>query len=255
MLTEPGEFLTGKYPSRHGVTLTMTEGDLFPDRANVPDVLRTVAHLAASGEVPRGRLADRFVRGTLRLGPKSGNEPELAAGTATLATLLRERGYHVAFKGKWHLTKPVDDHGWSARTRSGSSATTASPGGSRPMRAETPRPPRSAEATRAAPSEGWDEDYTRQVERWLGRAGLPEPFCLVVSLVNPHDVLGYPSSYVQGGYAEADFRGLGVPLPATIDEDLRDKPAVHSLMKLGQTAYIGELPDREAEQDYVNFYA
>ena len=39
-------FLTGTYPSRHGVTLTLTEGDLFPDPKNVPDVLRTVARLA-----------------------------------------------------------------------------------------------------------------------------------------------------------------------------------------------------------------
>ena len=53
-------FLTGKYPSRHGVTLTLTEGDLFPDPRNLPDVLRTVARLAASGEVPRGRLARAF---------------------------------------------------------------------------------------------------------------------------------------------------------------------------------------------------
>ena len=75
------------------------------------------------------------------------------------------------------------------------------------------------------------------------------------SLVNPHDVLGYPSSYQEGGYSRAEFAGLGVPLPPTIDEDLRDKPTVHSLMKLGQTAYIGGLADRQAQQDYVDFYA
>ena len=107
-------FLTGTYPSRHGVTLTMTEGDLFPDRRNTPDVLRTVAGLAASGEVPRRRLAEGFLRGSLRMGPKSGNEPQLAAGAATLARLLRERGYHVAFKGKWHLSKPLAGRRWTA---------------------------------------------------------------------------------------------------------------------------------------------
>ena len=48
--------------------------------------------------------------------------------------------------------------------------------------------------------EGWDEVYTRQAEGWLGRDELPEPFCLVVTLVNPHDVLGYASSYREGGY-------------------------------------------------------
>ena len=106
--------LTGKYPSRHGVTLTLTEGDLFPDPRNLPDVLRTVARLWRSGEVPRRRLADRFVRSLLRLGPKSGDEPELPPGIDTLATLLRERGYHVALKGKWHLSKPLDGRDWSA---------------------------------------------------------------------------------------------------------------------------------------------
>ena len=248
-------FLTGRYPSRHGVTLTMTEGDLFPDKANVPDVLRTVARLAVSGEVPRSRLADRFVRGSLRLGPKSGNEPELEAGTETLATLLRERGYHVVFKGKWHLSKPVRRDGWSSADaerieRDYGFADWEPPDAGGDAKAAT-----FGGGNAGTTHEGWDEYYTRQMERWLGQAQLPEPFCLVFSLVNPHDVLGYPSSFEVGGYSAADFRGLGVPLPATIDEDLREKPTVHSLMKLGQTAYIGGLNDRAAQQDYVDFYA
>ena len=56
--------------------------------------------------------------------------------------------------------------------------------------------------------EGWDEDYTRQMEAGSAQENLPEPFCLVFSLVNPHDVLGYPSSYERGGYA-----ARGVPRP------------------------------------------
>ena len=48
---------------------------------------------------------------------------------------------------------------------------------------------------------------------------------------------------------------MGIPLPPTIDERLREKPAIHSLMQLGQTSYIGALRDRAAQQDYVNFYA
>src|SRR5262245_48458152 len=49
--------LTGKYPSRHGVTLTMTENDLHPDPRNTTDVLRKAGDLAVSGAVPRRRLA------------------------------------------------------------------------------------------------------------------------------------------------------------------------------------------------------
>ncbi len=248
-------FLTGRYPSRHGVTLTMTAGDLFPDRRNVPDVLRTVAHLAATGEVPRDQLARRFVRGLLQLGPKSGNEPELPAGFDTLGKLLRERGYHVAFKGKWHLSKPVNGRHWSAADserieRDYGFAEWEPPDAGGDAKAET-----FGGGNAGTTHEGWDEDYIRQVEAWLGREQIPEPFCLVVSLVNPHDVLGYPSSYERGGYKLEDFRDLGVPLPPTVDEDLRQKPTVHSLMKLGQTAYIGALADDQARRDYVNFYA
>ena len=44
-------------------------------------------------------------------------------------------------------------------------------------------------------------------------------------------------------------------LPPTVDEDLRDKPAVHALMQMGMTAYLGPLRNRRDQLDYVNFYA
>ncbi len=246
--------LTGLYPARHGVPLTMTAGDLFPNPRNLPDVLRVAARLGVNGEVPRRRLAVAFGRGVLRLGPKSGNEPELQPGVATLGTQLRERGYHVAFKGKWHLTKPVDGEWGAADTErlerdygfseweppdAGGDAKAATFGGGRA----------------GTTGEGWDEDYTRQVERWLARADLPEPFCLVFSLVNPHDVLGYPSSFEEGGYSLAEFDDLRVPLPPTLDEDLREKPTVQALMKLGQASYLGGVRGRERQQRYLDFYA
>jgi arylsulfatase A-like enzyme len=248
-------FLTGKYPSRHGVTLTMTEGDLWPDTRNLPDVLRTVAGLAASGEAPRGRLARAFARGLFRVGAKSGNEPELPPGIDTLATLLRERGYHVAIKGKWHLSKPVEGGEWSAADpkrieRDYGFADWEPPDAGGDAKAET-----FGGGNAGTTHEGWDEDYTRQMEGWLAQENLPEPFCLVFSLVNPHDVLGYPSSHERGGYTAEEFRGLDVPLPPTIDEDLRDKPTVQALTKLGQTSYIGALKGRRAQQDYIDFYA
>jgi arylsulfatase A-like enzyme len=246
--------MTGKRPSRHGVTLTLTEGDLWPDRRNAPAALRTALRQGASGEIPRGRLARSFVKTALRLGPRSGHEPELPPGIDTLATLLRDRGYHVAMKGKWHLSKPLGER-WG------------------PMDSERVErdygfaewePPDAGGDTKAHnfgggnaghSLEGWDEDYTRQMESWLSSRSLPEPFCLVFSLVNPHDVLGYPGSYLPGGYSVEEFRGLGVPLPASIEEDLREKPAVQALSRLGMDNYLGPLPDRQAKQDYVDFYA
>jgi choline-sulfatase len=250
--------LTGRYPAEHGVTLTLTAADLHPDPRNAPAVTATMARILRRHEAPARRVLTQFARGALRAGARSGNESVLPAGMANLATLLREAGYEVAYKGKWHLTHPSGDGdllgGWNERD------------GARIARDygfadwEAPDAGENAKAEHfgggnAGEGSGWDEVYTVQAERWLARADLPEPFCLVVSLVNPHDVLGYPASYVRGGYRAEEFRDLGVDLPPTVDEDLGGKPAVHALTRMGMTAYLGPLRDRRAKLDYVNFYA
>ena len=53
------------------------------------------------------------------------------------------------------------------------------------------------------------------------------PFFLIVSLVNPHDVRGYPSTSgaLANGYDESWLQGdLG--LPSTVNEDMSSKPGV-----------------------------
>jgi arylsulfatase A-like enzyme len=72
-----------------------------------------VGRLAVSGEVPRGRLGRVFLRGLLGWGRNGRHEPELPAGAPTLGTRLREAGYPVVYKGKWHLTAPLaGGHDW-----------------------------------------------------------------------------------------------------------------------------------------------
>lgn len=252
--------LTGRYPAEHGVGLTLTAADLRPDPRHAPAVLETAAGILRRGEVGPGRVLKQFARGALRLGPRAGNEATLPRGMANLGTLLKAAGYTVAFKGKWHLTHPSAPGragallgGWTARD-----ATILSELGF-----DDWDPPDAGENAKAehfgggnaGSGEGWDEVYTQQAETWLRRADLPEPFCLIVSLVNPHDVLGYPASYIDGGYTASEFRDLGVALPSTAGEDLRTKPAVHSLMRIGMTAYLGPLRTEQARRDYVNFYA
>ena len=251
--------LTGRYPAQHGVTLTHTQADLRPDPRNLPAVATTLADILRSPGAPRRRALRGFGRGLLQLGPKSGNEPELRPETPNLAQMLRGAGYEVAYKGKWHLTHP--------------SGTGSLLGGWAPSDAERLRreygfadwePPDAGEnakaehfgAGNAGPlGEGWDEVYTQQAERWLEHPDLPEPFCLVVSLVNPHDVLGYPAQYLGGGYTRSEFRDLGVGVPPTLVEDMRNKPTVHELMRMGMAAYLGPLNGDRAKLDYVNFYA
>src|ERR1700754_4929716 len=59
-------FLTGTFPSRHGVPLTLTYGDLWPDQKNLPDVLSTAGRILANGDTSRGRLLKTFGRSALR---------------------------------------------------------------------------------------------------------------------------------------------------------------------------------------------
>jgi choline-sulfatase len=252
---------SGRYPAEHGVELTLTAAELKPNPRNTPAVARTMAGIVRDKEASPRRVLAGFAKGALGLDRSTGGETELPADLPTVATLLRDRGYTVAYKGKWHLTHPSGTQGvdgmlggWNQRdaerleTEFGFSDW------------EPPDAGENAKATNfgggnAGPGEGWDEVYTQQVERWLAQENLPEPFCLIVSLVNPHDVLGYPAQHITGGYRNEDFRDLGVELPPTFGEKLTNKPAVHSLMRMGMAAYLGPLSNRRQQLDYVNFYA
>jgi choline-sulfatase len=250
---------TGRYPAQHGVTLTHTQADLRPDPRNTPAVLAALGGILGGSSAPRARALRQFGRGLLRLGPKSGNEPELRPETPNLARVLRSRGYEVGYKGKWHLSHPPGDGpllgGWSAADGERLERDYGFADWEPPDAGENAKAEHFGAGNAGPLGQGWDEVYVRQAESWLGRADLPEPFCLVVSLVNPHDVLGYPAQFADGGYAVSEFRDLGVDLPPTITEDLRDKPAVQELMKMGMAAYLGPLPSRQEQLDYVNFYA
>ena len=251
--------LSGRYPAEHGVNLTLTAADLRPDPRNAPAVAAAMAGILRRREAPPQRVLRQFARGALGLGPSSGGEPELPTTIPALGKLLGARGYRVAYKGKWHLTHPSHGEGSLLAGWTSGDAERLE----RDYAFHDWEPPDAGENAKAehfgggnaGEGEGWDEVYTRQVESWLSQPTLPEPFCLIVSLVNPHDVLGYPACYREGGYSGDAFRELGVELPPTVDENLSGKPAVHSLMRMGMAAYMGPLRNRDQQLDYVNFYA
>jgi len=250
---------TGRYPAEHGVELTLTAADLKPNPRNMPGVISEMTRILRRKEVPPRRVLTQFARGALGIGSSTGGETEMPTEIPNLATLLRARGYEVAYKGKWHLTHPLGGEdsllgGWSHRDAERLERDYGFADWEAPDAGENAKAANFGGGI-AADGQGWDEVYTAQIERWLGRDELPEPFCLVASLVNPHDVLGYPDSYVEGGYDAADFRDLGVLLPPSIDECMESKPAAHSLMRMGMAAYLGPLRTRRQQLDYVNFYA
>jgi arylsulfatase A-like enzyme len=96
-----------------------------------------------------------------------------------------------------------------------------------------------------------------------------EPFFLVVSLVNPHDVLSYPGTaqayvkvenervprYIYAGYQDDQFDQIKVNLPSTLNEELTPtKPTVQEKWRqLCQAA--GPINSEKDATMYLQFYA
>jgi arylsulfatase A-like enzyme len=88
--------------------------------------------------------------------------------------------------------------------------------------------------------------YLSQTAAWS------QPFFMVVSLVNPHDVLFYPSTYNTAGYDNAWLEGEIEP-PATAEEDLSTKPTVQAqFLKIFNLS--GKLRTPRMKRNYLNFY-
>jgi arylsulfatase A-like enzyme len=92
-------------------------------------------------------------------------------------------------------------------------------------------------------------DFLKHRARKLGK-----PFCLFISLVNPHDVYVYPGLYEKAGYRREDFANLGIGLPPNANDDLSTKPSVQ---KAARASFDKSSPLEGEQQrlDYVNFYA
>ena len=202
-----------------------------------------------------------------------------------IASLLKEKaGYEVVWKGKWHLSyaanaspgnggqdwtgddiKVMEERfGWSRwnppdagnaiqlwePSQFGKYSGLATLGGANPnndgryIHGANP------------PAKGQTPGFGESVVDFLkSRAGKRDrPFCLFVSLVNPHDVYVYPNEWKDAGYQYEAFANLGIELPPNNADDLSTKPAVQ---KATRAAYdkFAPLDTPQKLKDYVNFYA
>jgi choline-sulfatase len=206
--------LTGYYPAQHGVKYTLEE--------DMPD-----------DQYPQVPLPTDF---------------------KNIGTVMRAAGYDVVYKGKWHLSKPANGQ--------------FTPEDVAKYGFGRWNPP-DAGANQDIPQEGggvYDNDgryMTGTGDAAAGQEGVlqylttqaahNQPFFLVVSLVNPHDVLMYPRNLEAAGYDASWLEGE-IELPATVHEDLRDKPvAQRSFRRI--MALSGRLKDDEMKRNYLNFYA
>lgn len=148
---------------------------------------------------------------------------ELSADIPTVGHLLREQGYHTAFKGKWHLSDvphsedALERYGFADYQQWGDMF--------------------------GAPLQGAQLDGTAVFETvdWLEHRAprIDSPWLLVCSLVNPHDIMFYQSDPIEAPDPNGSIAGLqstrqhlswfepewDVPLPANFADDYRLQPA------------------------------
>lgn len=201
--------------------------------------------------------AQHGVKYTLELSmddPDEYPQVEMPLDLPNPATVMSAAGYSAVYKGKWHLNKPANGSTWVP-------SDVGQYGFSRWN-------PQDAGANQDIPEAGGgtpnndgrfmndDGDVDAGEEGVLAYlrsvAAGQQPFFLVVSLVNPHDVLFYPDTYLDAGYDDADLEG-DVELPDTVDEDLSTKPSVQKQF-VAMMAAMGVLPRPEDKRNYLNFY-
>ncbi len=179
---------------------------------------------------------------------------ELATTLQNPATVVASAGYTPVYKGKFHCNKPANGSTWVPSDVN--------------QYGFTRWDPPDAGANQDADESGggsYDNDGrfmnslgtpaagTEGAVQYLGStAAQQQPFFMVVSLVNPHDVLAYPKNYESTGYDDSWLDG-DIDPPATVDEDLSTKPSVQKeFLKIFNAS--GPIPTRQMKRNYLNFY-
>jgi choline-sulfatase len=179
---------------------------------------------------------------------------ELALSFKNPATVVAAAGYTPVYKGKFHCNKPANGTSWAPNDVNKYGFTRWDP----PDAGANQTIPEEGGGSydndgRFMTSQGTPEAGTEGALQYLGsNAAQEQPFFMVVSLVNPHDVLFYPKTYTEGGYDDSWLTGEIDP-PATANEDLSTKPAVQEqFLRLFNAS--GPIPTPQMKRNYLNFY-
>ncbi len=179
---------------------------------------------------------------------------ELATTFKNPASVVASAGYTPVYKGKFHCVKPangstfvpsdVNQYGftrWNPQDAGANQDVSEEGGGDYDNDGRF----MNSQGTPAAGTEG-------AIQYLKTAAVQSQPFFMVVSLVNPHDVLLYPKNYTTGGYDDTWLQGEIDP-PATAHEDLSTKPSVQEeFLHLFNAS--GPIPTPEMKRNYLNFY-
>jgi choline-sulfatase len=177
---------------------------------------------------------------------------ELPTSLPNLATVMKAAGYNVVYKGKWHCSKPagaeavpadLEKYGflrWNPPDAGANQSVPEAGGGF------VDNDGRFIDSTGEGAAEG--------ALQYLGStAAQQQPFFMVISVVNPHDVLFYPGkTFYEAGYDRSWLDG-NIGVPATNGEDLSTKPTVQEeFLKIFNLT--GKPKNEAQKRDYLNFY-
>ncbi|HEX6602156.1 MAG TPA: sulfatase-like hydrolase/transferase [Solirubrobacterales bacterium] len=210
--------MSGYFPAQHGVKYTLEEDMPFPEYPH-------------QVELPRPPVLPN------------------------LATVMRAAGYNVVYKGKWHCSKPaqkenaqpsdLERYGWTRWNPPDAGANQSVPEAGGGFVDNDGR---------FMESIGSPEAGSEGVMQYLGSAAAKQqPFFLVISLVNPHDVLFYPSkTFEEAGYDDSWIQG-DIEVPETNGEDLSTKPSVQEQF-LRIFNLTGKPKTAAEKRAYLNYY-
>ena len=207
--------------------------------------------------------------------PAGYSQQPLLPSQPNLARMLKTAGYKVVWKGKWHVSLPVngtnhwtaDDivymreaygfNDWNPNDAGNSIAeyTTLGGGDFYNNDARFVAGVRLCGDQNSPPAESAVE-FLRTYDASDG------PFCLVVSIVNPHDIWVAPGFANDSGYTAGMGSEFGLPIPQNVGEDLATKPLAQGVFRANYNAVTVKEFGRSKslklpvnQSNYVNFYA
>jgi arylsulfatase A-like enzyme len=235
-----------------GLTRLQRHGMTFPNAFTNACMCSPARSTLMSGYFP----AQHGVKYTLESDMPAPQYPqvELATSFKNPATVVAAAGYTPVYKGKFHCVKPANGSTWVPSDVNQYGFTRWDPpdaGANQDV---------SEEGGGGVDNDGrfMDSVGTPQagtegaLEYLSSTAAGSQPFFMIVSLVNPHDVLFYPKNYVSGGYDSSWLEGE-IGLPATANENLSTKPTVQEqFLRLFNAS--GPIPTPQMKRNYLNFY-
>ena len=216
--------------------------------------------------------------------PVQRRTPTLSSRLPNLAKVMAAAGYHVELKGKLHLTRPIEFdraakryrwseadvrhlaercgfHGWNPPDMSDPQSLSDLGGGAINNDGRFV----DGSGTAAGEPRPLDELYQQSAVNFINTYDGDKPFCLIVALVNPHDVQEFPGrglrglslapTFARGGYDYDDFKDLPIDLPPNLDDDLATKPSVHASFRQLLAIGTGHVLTRDRQLAYTRFYA